>query len=150
MRSFLLWFHIVGAGTWLGANMVQAIAPSIAAKQGPEVTAGWFRIGKALGNRLYMPAGIVVLVTGVFLVLTSDDAYSFGDTFVTIGFAMIAIGIVLGSVFIEKSTEQAAQAVESGDQTKIRQAVARVAALGTIDTLALLFTIFAMVSRLGA
>lgn len=149
MGNVLLWLHIVGVGTWLGANVVQAVAPPLAASQGSEVAAGWFRMGRALGTRLYMPAGILVLVTGVLLVLDSDDAYGFGDLFVTIGFAMIVLGIVLGNVFIDKAAEGAAEAVESGDQGRIRQAVAKLSTFGLIDTLALLFTIYAMVARLG-
>ena len=41
LRDILLVLHIAGAGTWLGANIVKAVAPSMAAKQGPAAAAGW-------------------------------------------------------------------------------------------------------------
>jgi hypothetical protein len=148
LADFLLWLHIAGAGTWLGANIVQAVAPPLAAAQGAEVAAGWFRIGRALGSRLYLPAGVIVLLTGVGLVLDSE-VYGFGDVFVGIGFSAIVIGIILGNVFIDRAAGAAAEAVESGDAGRIRQAASRLATFGTIDTLILLFTIYAMVSRLG-
>lgn len=148
MADFLLWLHIAGAGTWLGANIVQAVVPPLAAVQGTEVAAGWFRIGRALGTRLYMPAGVVVLVTGIGLVLDSDT-YGFGEPFVGIGFATIVIGVILGNVYIDRAAASAAEAVESGDSGRIRQAAARLGTWGAIDTVILLFTMYAMVSRLG-
>ena len=149
LADFLLWLHIVGAGTWLGANIVQAVVPPLAAAQGPIVAAGWFRIGRALGIRLYMPAGIIVLLTGIGLVIDSE-VYGFGETFVGIGFATVVIGIILGTVFIDRAAASATDAVESGDAGRIRQAAARLGAWGTLDTLILLFTIYVMVARLGS
>ena len=149
LRDILLVLHIAGAGTWLGANIVQAVAPSMAAKQGPAAAAGWFRIAAGLSTRLYMPAAIVLLATGIWMVLI-DDAYGFGTTFVTIGFAMIIIGTLLGIFVFERGSIRAADAIDSGDQTAVRTTRGRLAGFGILDTLLLLFTITAMVLRLGA
>ena len=149
LRDILLVLHIAGAGTWLGANIIQAIAPSMAAKHGAQAAAGWYRVAGSLSTRLYMPASIVILATGIWMVLISD-AYSFGSLFVTIGFGMVVIGGLLGKFVFEPGSEEAAQAVESGDKGRIRSAAGRIAAFGTVDTLLLLFTITAMVLRLGA
>lgn len=148
LRDILLVLHIAGAGTWLGANVIQAIAPSMTSKQGPQAVAGWYRVAADLGTRLYMPAAILILGSGIWMVL-SDDAFSFGSPFVTIGFAMIVIGTLLGIMVFTPGSHRAAQAVESGDQSAIKAASGRLAVFGTIDTLLLLFTITAMVLRLG-
>lgn len=148
LRDILLVLHIAGAGTWLGANIIQAIAPSMTAKQGPAVVAGWYRVSEGLGTRLYMPAAILILATGIWMVLV-DDAYSFGSTFVTIGLGMIVVGTLLGILVFTPVSERAAQAVESGDQSATKSASGRLAAFGIVDTLLLLFTITAMVLRLG-
>ena len=55
LRDILLVLHIAGAGTWLGANIVQAVAPSMAAKQGPAAAAGW--CGSQRGFSLSLHAG---------------------------------------------------------------------------------------------
>jgi len=149
LRDILLVLHIAGAGTWLGANIVQAVAPSMAAKQGPAAAAGWFRIAAGLSTRLYMPAAIVLLATGIWMVLI-DDAYGFGTTFVTIGFGMIIIGTLFGIFVFERGSIRAADAIDSGDQTAVKTARGRLAGFGILDTLLLLFTITAMVLRLGA
>lgn len=146
-REILLVLHIAGAGTWLGANVVQAVVPPVAARSGVAVLAGWYRISSVMARRLYMPAAILILITGVLLVL-ENDAYGFGSVFVTIGFGMIIVGAALGILVFGPGGDAAAEAVESGDQSTIRTAVARITRWGLIDTLLLLFTITAMVLRL--
>jgi len=146
-RDILLVLHIAGAGTWLGANIVQAVLPPAAARAGTATLAGWYRLTSVLAKRLYIPAAIVILITGVLLVLQSD-AYGFGSTFVTIGFGMIIVGAVLGSVVFGPGGEVAAAAVETEDLTTIRRAVSKLTMWGVVDTLLLLFTITVMVLRL--
>jgi hypothetical protein len=148
-RDILLVLHIAGAGTWLGANVVQAFVPPAAARIGAEALAGWYRVSSVMARRLYMPASILILITGVLLVIESP-AYGFGSTFVTIGFGMILVGALLGIFVFGPGGDAAAEAVESGDQATIRSAVARITRFGLIDTLLLLLTITVMVIRLGA
>jgi len=146
-RDILLIIHIAGAGTWLGANVVQAVVPPVGARLGTAVLAGWYRLTSVLARRLYIPAAISILVTGVLLVL-ENEAYDFGTTFVTIGMAMIVVGAVLGTVVFGPGGGAAAEAVESGDESRIRSAVARITRWGLVDTLLLLATITVMVIRL--
>lgn len=146
--EILLVLHIVGAGTWLGANVVQAVVPPIAARKSPEVLAGWYRITSVMATRVYVPAAILILITGVPMVL-DNDAYGFGSLFVTIGFGMIIVGALLGQFVFGPGGEAAAEAVESGDPGAVRSAVGSLTRYGLIDTLLLLFTITAMVLRLA-
>ncbi len=146
LHEIMLVLHIAGAGVWLGTNILQAVVPGLAARQGVEVAAGWYRVTGEFGKRVYMPASILVLVTGIVMVL-QDDSYSFGSLFVTIGFVMIVIGVLLGIFIFTPGSEASAKAVESGDQTQIKSATARIAAFGTVDTLLLLFTMTVMVLR---
>ena len=146
-RETLLVLHIIGVGAWLGANVVQAVVPPAAARIGTATLAGWYRLSSVLSRRLYMPAAILILITGVALVIDSD-VYGFGSTFVTIGFGMIILGGLAGIVVFAPGGERAAEAVESGDGGMIRSAVSRLTAWGLVDTLLLIFTITAMVLRL--
>ena len=81
-------------------------------------------------------------------VVVLGDSYSFGSTFVTIGFAMIVVGAVLGMVVFGPGGEKAADALETGDQGAAQAATSRLARWGVLDTLLLLVTIMAMVLRL--
>lgn len=146
LRELLLVLHITGAGVWLGANVLQAVVPRMAAKHGPPALAGWYRVAAKLGNRVYVPASFLILVTGVLLVLGADE-YGFGTRFVTVGFAMIVIGAVLGVVVFERTSNVAAEAIETGQEGRMRPAVAKLAGFGALDTILLLLTITAMVTR---
>jgi len=147
-RDVLLILHIAGVGVWLGANVIQAVVPPMAAKAGKETLAWWYRVSSTLSARLYMPAAILILLTGILLVLQTE-AYGFGSTFVTIGFAMIVVGAVLGIVVFGPGGESAADAAETGDEPALRRAAGRITRFGLLDTVLLLFTITAMVLRLG-
>ena len=114
---------------------------------GVEATSGWYRVAAQLVKKLYMPAAILLLVTGVFLVL-QDGSIGFTSLFVMIGFGMIVIGALFGIFVFDPGSVAAAQAVESADQSRIRATSGRLATFGTIDTLLLLFTMTVMVLRL--
>lgn len=146
LRDIMLVLHIVAAGTWLGANVLQAMVPGMAAKQSVEAAAGWFRVAGQLSKRLYMPAAILILITGIVMVL-QDDSYAFENLFVVVGFGMIVLGAVLGIFVFDPGSKAAAEAVESGDESRIKATSSRLATFGAIDTLLLLFTITAMVLR---
>ena len=150
LRDVLLVLHIAGAATWFGANIVQAVAPRKAVQQGNVVAAGWYRLAAGLSRSLYMPAAIVILLTGIALVLQSDGAFEFGSTFVAIGFAMIVIGALLGSFVFDPGSKKAADAFDAGDEAAIKATTGRLATFGVIDTLLMLFTITVMVLKLGA
>ena len=144
----MLLIHIASAGTWLGANMVQMATPGLALAQGPATAAGWARITAALARRLYMPASILLLASGVGLVMNSP-VYGFGDLFVNIGFAVIVIGAVLGIVVFAPNAERLARAYEVGDQPEIKAANGRLARFGALDTVLVLVAIAVMILRLA-
>lgn len=146
-RDILLVIHISAVGAWLGANILQALVPGMI---GPESAAAsaWFRVTEKMSGRFYIPVGVTVLVSGVLLVLNSD-VYGFGSVFVSIGFVAIVVGAVLGSVVFGPKSTAIADALDSGNvalANKLRMATGR---FGVLDTLILVFTIYAMVSKLG-
>lgn len=148
LRDILLVIHIAGAGVWLGANVVQALTPPLAAAQGPQALAGWYRVTAGLSSRLYMPAAFTILITGILLVLRSE-IYGFDSLFVGVGLGMIVVGAVLGMVVFGPVGRRAADEIESGDEAAARASTARLAGFGALDTLLLLFTITVMVLRWG-
>lgn len=149
MRDFLLFLHILGAGTWLGANITQIVASSTMGRSGGSIAASWYRTTVFMGRFLYMPAGILVAVTGIFLVTTSD-VWGFSDVFVTIGLATVIIGIILGIAVFGRQGAIAAEAAEAGNASLLKAAAGRLAGFGALDTLLIVVTIYAMVSKLGS
>jgi hypothetical protein len=95
-----------------------------------------------------MPAAILILLTGVFLVLQSD-VYDFGSLFVTIGFFTVVVGALLGAFVFGPVSKRAADAIDAGDDTGAKAATGRLATFGVVDTLLVLATITVMVLRLA-
>lgn len=146
-RDILLMLHISAVGIWLGANVVQAMVPGLLKSEATAMSA-WFRVTEKMSRTLYIPAGVTVLITGILLVLNSE-LYGFGSVFVTIGFVAVIAGAVLGSVVFGPNSLAIANALDSGDTAaadRLREATGR---FGVLDTLILLFTIYAMVAKLG-
>ena len=150
LSETFLFLHIGAAGIWLGANIVQIAVPSLSRSEGASFSAGWLRIGAKLGRVLYMPVGVLLLASGVGLVLTSEGAYEFSDLFVSIGFAVIIIGAVLGAAVFAPGGFKAAEAFENGDEMTGRATTRRLAGFGALDTILVLFAIVVMILRLGS
>lgn len=148
MRNILLVLHIVGAATWFGANLTQIALTRRFTAEGGAPAASWMASTVVLGRNLYGPAGFLVLVTGVWLVLDST-LYGFGNAFVGIGITVVLIGIILGITVFGPRGARAAQAFAEGDDTGGRKIAAGIAGFGALDTLLLLLAITAMVGKWG-
>jgi hypothetical protein len=146
--QFWLALHIIAAGVWLGANVAQLVMGARLRSAGAEVRAWWAEAGEFLGKAVYPAAGAVLLITGIILVIQGN--YSFGSTFVSIGFLAVIIGAVLGGVVFGPKNRAVAQAARGGDtegETKARTTIINVAVL---DTAIVVATIFVMVYAVGA
>lgn len=146
--KFWLALHILAAGTWLGCNVAQMVMGARIRAAGAEVRSWWAEAGEFLGKAVYPAAGAVLLVTGIILVIQGD--YSFGSTFVSIGFLAVIIGAVLGGVVFGPKNRALAEAVRGGDaegETKARTTIINMAFL---DTAIVVATIFVMVYGVGA
>lgn len=147
-RNILLVLHIAAVGAWFGANLMQMIVPGLLGPVSP-AAASWFRTTEKMAGRFFIPAAVTILVTGILLVLDSE-AYGFGSVFVSIGFVAIVIGAVLGSTVFGPKSVAIADAIDSGETDRANKMRGTVGSFGILDTLILLFTIYAMVSKLGA
>lgn len=127
---------------------MQGVVPSLVTREGAAPTAAWYRIAAQLGKRLYIPASLLIVATGVVMVL-DDDVIGFGTLFVTLGFAMVVVGAILGSFIFERGSNEAAEAIEAGDRDRVDRATSRLMAWGAVDTVLLIFTITVMVLRWG-
>lgn len=147
MRTFLLVLHIIGVAIWLGANGVQAFTGPRVASASDEVRAWWSDNVGAMARVLYNVAGILVLVSGVLLVI--ETGYEFSDAFVSIGFLAVIIGAVLGMAVFGPGSRKLTEAIHRNDAMAERSLTSRIQAFGILDTLVLLVTIVAMVSKWG-
>ncbi|GBE24232.1 hypothetical protein BMS3Bbin02_00501 [bacterium BMS3Bbin02] len=149
MTEGLLVLHVLGVAAWLGANVTQfAVNGPMIEDRGP-VAARWLRTTAVMSKTIYMPAAILILITGILLVVTSDADHAFSDPFVSIGFLMIIVGAVVGITVLSPQAERAADAFDADDGDTADSALARIRQFGSIDTVLLVVTIWAMATKLG-
>lgn len=150
MRDLLLFLHIVGAGTWLGANITQGVVSPRLLSGDHTVAAAWARTSVRMGTVLYTPAGILILVTGILLVTMSDGVYRFEHPFVVVGFVVIAAGIFLGVRVFGPQGRKSAELHEAGGSPELSSIHKRIAGFGFLDTVLVLTAFLVMVTQWGA
>ncbi|NND03212.1 MAG: hypothetical protein HKN91_10535 [Acidimicrobiia bacterium] len=150
MTEILLTLHIIAAGTWIGASVVQLVTSGRISAQGGAAAASWHETAAWWGKVLYSPAAVVILATGVALVLDSTF-YEFSNAFVSIGFLAVIAGAVLGITKIGKGSEQAAAAFAAGDDASgLATFKQKVFPWAVLDSVILLIVVLAMVGKWGA
>ena len=150
MRNIALWLHIMGAGTWIGANLTQAAVSRRLTSGDTNTAHRWLEAVNKMSGPLYGTVAVVILATGLFLVLQPDSPYSFGSTFVLIGIVVLIIGGALAGAFFTPQTKKAMSLFAGGNAAEGRLVINRIAWGGTIDTLLIAFAVLAMVSKWGA
>ena len=148
MGEFLLFVHILAAGSWLGASVTQFVVTPSLQKVGGAPAAAWMRQTVRLGTAIFTPAAVVLLITGFWMVIR-ESVYEFEQTFVAIGIVMVIIGAFFGMRIFGPGGREVADLHEAGDKAKANAAHQRLAMYGAIDIVLLVFTIWAMVTRLG-
>lgn len=146
MRNAALWLHIIGASMWLGTNVAQMLI-------GPKLVNGgaglpWLKAVDKASGPIYGSASVLILATGIYLVL-SNDAFSFGSTFVGIGIAVVIIGGALAGLVFNRKTRQAIGLFESGDDAKAMPVYKSISSWAVLDTALVAFAVLAMVSKWG-
>ncbi|MGH9896101.1 MAG: hypothetical protein ACREA0_29750 [bacterium] len=149
MRNFALWLHILGGATWFGANVAQAV---IGPKMMRDDAGGavWLRAVEKASGPIYGGAATAILATGIYLVLGSNGAYSFGSAFVGIGIAILIIGGALAGLVFGRKARQMIALYDSGNTSGVAGIYRSLRTWGVIDTLLLAVAVLAMVSKWGA
>ena len=147
MYQFLLFLHVLAAATWVGAA-VREVVQSPMMKANPAARVLWHRGVVALGTRLYAPAAVVVLVTGIWMVSISATI-GFGAAFVSVGFLAVVVGATLGPAVYGRRYEQAAVRLEEGDLAGAEAIERSVRPFVAVELLLLVVTVAAMVWTWG-
>lgn len=144
--------HVLAAAVWFGAavalNIMLGRLSTAGDNAGKAVVAGqatWFSRG------VFDPAAIVTLLAGIGMVLASDGAISFGDMWITIGFAGVILTLGIGHGMISPTVKklQNVMQTEGPDSPNAPPLEKRIAMLSMIDILILVIVIWAMVTQPG-
>ncbi len=146
-RTLLLTVHIAAVAGWLGANFVQLVLSPRFDKIGGDAARHWTEATVFLGQRYYAAMGAVLAVTGVLLVLDSDDVYTFGSGFVGVGIAVVIVGAVMGVAIFAPLAKKRVAALTAGDGSAAKNALNRIVGFGLLDTALIAFALLTMVHK---
>ena len=152
MRDTLLTIHILGAGVWIGTNVMGFIVnPQINPAARVIASDHWHHTVVGFKQRyIYTPSQLIVLISGVVLVTAVDGSpYEMSDTFVMIGLIAILAGAVLGEFYIARQSRKMAAAYDADDKRTAASIEQKLAIASLVDMAVIVVAIVAMVSTWG-
>ena len=151
MRDILLTVHILAASVWIGTNaMGFMVNPQINPRASEIASDHWHRTVVGFKYYLYIPAYVIVLVSGVLLVTAVEDSpYEMSDTFVLIGLLAVLAGAVLGEIYVARQSRKVAAAYDANDMRTAASIEQKLAIASLVDMAVVVVAVVAMVSTWG-
>lgn len=133
--------------TWFGAGIYGLIAVRRTQRvQGTEEADRLLVKMELIENIVFPPSSILVLLSGIALV-TTQDAWGWGDMFVYLGLAGLVISIFMGGALGSRLNKELADARQAGDTVKTATLINRFIGLGRIELLILVAVVALMVYK---
>jgi uncharacterized membrane protein len=148
----LKFVHVLSAVVWVGgACTLQAFAIRISASGDGVRMATFAKDAEYVGNRIFLPSSIILLVSGIFTIHESSGAWTYDQTWVQIGLAMIIVSIAIGAGFIGPEAGRVVRAIEQHGPAsdEARYHINRIFLVSRIELVLLLLVIFDMVTKPG-
>ena len=144
--EFLLFVHVAAAVIWVGgATVVQLFALRAMKASDPMRMAEFAGDAEAIGNRVFVPAALVALVSGLWMVIDSDFL-GFGDDWIVIGLLLFAATFLTGALFFGPESGRIRQvlAAEGPTSPEAQRRIQRLLAFSRADLMALFLLVFDM------
>lgn len=142
--EFLLFVHVTATAVWVGAGVALEVVGARFDKAGdPAAAAAYGKHTANLGEKLFMPCSILVLVTGILMVL--DSRWEFQDAFIAFGIGAVIVSSVIGAAVLGPLSNKLAALVEKGaPASAINVQTKRFLGIARLNTLLLVVAIFFM------
>jgi len=125
LHEWLVFLHVLSAMVWVGGLVALIAFGTYVIRTGEDVAVARFIASlRVVGPLVLSPAAGLVLVLGIWMVV-DDDAWSFGQTWIWLSLALVAAAILVGAVFLSRTTLAAERAAKAGDQVGARQLLRR-------------------------
>lgn len=147
----LLSIHVMAAVVWVGGNInAQIIATRIARENDRAKLADMAAQFEFVGTRVFMPASLVLLVLGVWMVLISG-AWSFSQFWVLAALAMFAYSFASGAFYLGPSLGKvkALYAAEGVGSQAAEELMRKLFRFSRIELVLLILIVFDMVLKPG-
>jgi uncharacterized membrane protein len=140
--------HILAAVVWVGGGVAtQFYATRLMRAHDTQRLMAFAKDTEAIGNKVFLPASVVVLLLGITLVWYGP--YEVTTLWVILGLVGIANTIVIGAAFLgPEAGRLAALAQERGpEDPEVQRRIARIFTISRIDLSVLILVIVVMVTK---
>jgi uncharacterized membrane protein len=144
--EFLLFVHIAMAAIWVGGGaMIQFFALRALKATDPLRMAEFAGDVEYIGNRVFVPASLLAVVSGVWLVIDSEF-WGFGDDWIVIGLILFAVTFLAGLLFFGPESGRIKKQIEAEGPTSpaVQARIQRILALSRADLMVLFLLIYDM------
>lgn len=145
LYNFWLFLHVFAVIVWVGGIITLfVINTRLARARDRAGLAVLAQQSSFFGSAVFMPAGILTLVSGILMVLGS--AYDFEDLWITWGFVGILVSVILGAVLTRRTVEEL-RGLGPQDAARAPALQQRLATLTALNLLILLSVVWAMIFK---
>ncbi len=150
--EFLKFLHVLAVVAWVGGAIGLFVLQGRLGAAGDRQ--GLMSVGRQMedmGKFYYSPLALVTLVTGIWMVATTEGM-SFEEAWVVMGFAGIVLTLAIGVGVITPTGKKLLEEVQKPEPNgaAIASYANRIRALSLINIIVLVLVVWAMVARPGA
>jgi uncharacterized membrane protein len=147
------WFkagHVIVAVLWVGGGATLGLLAAMTLQMKDPIRLAQFahQAGK-IGERLYTPASLLVLLFGIGLMTNDQSPWDWDMTFVRIALVGWALTFVVGFFYIRPTAAKLAKAIEERgpEDPEAQKLIKNILVVTRIDVLVLLFIVFVMTAK---
>ena len=148
LYTILKFIHVLSMAVWVGGLIMMLVLNRALTSSGETAAAQALgRQGGRIGPRLFMPAMIITLLTGIGMVHAGD--LSWGSTWIIWGIVGLVASIVIGGVLTSGTARKLGQAIARGeiDAAGIASAQRKLLWFALLNIVLLNSIIYAMVAK---
>jgi uncharacterized membrane protein len=102
IEPWLLFLHVLGAVAWVGGGLTLILVGMATLRRAdPADVTNFGQTMAYVGPRLFAPSVGLVLITGVWMILTSSN-WDFGQLWVLIGIGCLLASFAIGAAYIAR------------------------------------------------
>lgn len=147
--EFLKSIHVLMAVVWVGgAVIIQILAFRIQRENNPLRLAALSGDAGFLGQSVFAPTSIVLVIVGILMVI---DSWDFSDAWIIFGLIGFFATVITGIFFLAPESKRLAEMMEQRDpeDREVQMVLTRLLAISRIDMTVLILVVINMVVKPG-
>jgi len=148
----LKFVHVLSAAVWVGGACIVQVYGLLASRTNdPYKIASFANDTEFVGMRIFLPASLILLVSGIFTIHDSIGAWSYSQGWVQFGLVVIVLSILVGAGYLGPEAGRIATATERDgvDSPEVQARIRRIFLISRIELVFLLAVVFDMVVKPG-